>query len=148
MLRPTKILVPTDFSESSDKALRQGIDITRQYGAELHLLHVIPVELSYAFSDYAIPVQAIQAFEEQQAEGAFQSLKKQLTANLKYDDVDASLNIARGIVYEEILNYAKEKGIDLIVIASLGKSRLAKYFVGSVARNVLKKAACPVLLTR
>ena len=77
MLRPAKILVPTDFSESSDKALKQGIDIARQYNAELNLFHVIPVDLTYALSDYAIPMQAIEAFEKQQVEGALQSMKKQ-----------------------------------------------------------------------
>ncbi|MCK9226866.1 MAG: universal stress protein [Syntrophorhabdaceae bacterium] len=148
MLRPTKILVPTDFSESSDKALKQGIDIARQYNAELHLLHVIPAELAYSVSDYAIPLQAIEALEKQQVEGAFQSMKKQVAGNEGCEDVTISLDIARGIAYEEILRQATENGIDLIVIASLGRSGLAKYFVGSVARNVLKKARCPVLLTK
>ncbi len=148
MLRPTKILVPTDFSESSDKALKQGIDIARQYNAELHLFHVIPVDLTYALSDCAISVHAIEAFERQQVEGAFQRLKEQLTKCPGCEDLKISLDVAKGIAYEEILRREKENGIDLIVTASLGKSGLAKYFVGSVARNVLKKARCPVLLTR
>ncbi|MBP1747958.1 MAG: UspA protein [Deltaproteobacteria bacterium] len=148
MRRPAKILVPTDFSESSDKALKQGIDIARQYNAELHLFHVIPVDLVYALSDCSIPVQAIEAFEKQQVEGAFQNMKKQLAENPGCEDLKISLDIVKGVAYEEILRQAKEAGIDLIVIASLGKSGLAKYFVGSVARNVLKKARCPVLLTK
>jgi nucleotide-binding universal stress UspA family protein len=41
-----------------------------------------------------------------------------------------------------------EKGIDLIIISSLGKTGLGKYFIGGVARNVLKGSACPVLLTK
>ena len=54
----------------------------------------------------------------------------------------------RGVPYEEILKEAEEKGVDLIVIASLGRTGLAKYLIGSVARNVLKRAKCPVLLTK
>lgn len=148
MLRPANILVPTDFSEASDKALRQGIDIARQYHAALHLVHVIPLDLTYALADYSIPVQAIEAFEKQQMEGASQSMKEQVARCPGSGDMEISCDIVQGIAYEEILKHATGQGIDLIVIASLGKSGLAKYFVGSVARNVLKKARCPVLLTR
>jgi universal stress protein A len=148
MLRPTKVLVPTDFSEASDKALKQGIDIARQYKAKVHLIHVIPPDLTYALSDYAIPMQAIEAFEKQQVEGAFQSMKAEVARCPGSGDIEVSCDIVKGIAYEEILRQAKDQGFDLIVIASLGKSGLAKYFVGSVARNVLKKAMCPVLLTR
>ncbi len=148
MLRPSKVLVPTDFSEASDQALKQGIDIARQYNAALHLIHVIPLDLSYALSDYSIPMQAIEAFEKQQLEGAFQSMRAQVARCQGSADIEVSCDIAKGIAYEEILRQQKAGGFDLIVIASLGKSGLAKYFVGSVARNVLKKARCPVLLTR
>ena len=53
-----------------------------------------------------------------------------------------------GNTSEVILEEEEKKGIDLIVIASLGKTGLAKYLIGSVARNVLKAAKCPVLLTK
>ena len=53
----------------------------------------------------------------------------------------------RGFLTKRYLSL-KEKGIDLIVIASLGRSGIAKYLIGSVARNVLKGAKCPVLLTK
>ena len=59
-----------------------------------------------------------------------------------------SSDVRRGVPYEEILKEAEEKGVDLIVIASLGRTGLAKYLIGSVARNVLKRAKCPVLLTK
>jgi nucleotide-binding universal stress UspA family protein len=57
-------------------------------------------------------------------------------------------NVRKGIPYDEILKEGKDKGIDLIVIASLGRSGIAKYLIGSVARNVLKGSKCPVLLTK
>lgn len=148
MLRPAKILVPTDFSDASDKALKQGIDIARQYSAELWVLHVVPLELTYALSDYSIPMEALESFEKQQVEGAFQGMKQQLARVPGGEELKVTLDVARGIAYEEILRHAKAHSVDLIVIASLGKSGLAKYFVGSVARNVLKKAVCPVLLTK
>lgn len=57
-------------------------------------------------------------------------------------------NVRKGVPSEEILKEGKEKGIDLIVIASLGRSGIAKYLIGNVARNVLKGSKCPVLLTK
>ena len=57
-------------------------------------------------------------------------------------------NVRQGIPYDEILKEGKEKGIDLIVIASLGRTGIAKYLIGGVARNVLKGSKCPVLLTK
>jgi universal stress protein A len=148
MLKPAKILVPTDFSKASDNALEQGIDIACQYNAELHLFHVIPIDLTYAFSDYAIPFEAIDSFENLEVEGALDHMRQQLAAFPKSQQINITMDIVKGIAYDEILKQAKQEGIDLIVIASLGKSGLAKYFIGSVARNVLKKAHCPVLLTK
>jgi nucleotide-binding universal stress UspA family protein len=148
MLRPTKILVPTDFSEYSDKALQQGIDIARQYNAQVYLFHVLPVELTHVFVDYAIPLEAMESFEKQQTESVKESMKKQLAKFPKAQDVEVFTEIGRGIPYEEILKEEKSKEIDLIVIASLGRTGLAKYFIGSVARNVLRHATCPVLLTK
>jgi universal stress protein A len=56
--------------------------------------------------------------------------------------------IRNGVPYEEILQEAADKKVDLIVIASIGKTGIKKYFLGSVARNVLKGSKCPVLLTK
>ena len=148
MLKPTKILVPTDFSEYSDKALQQGIDIARQYNAQVYLFHVIPVEFSHAFADYAIPAEAIENFEKQQLDTAMENMKTQLAKFPKAKEAEVLMEIGKGVAYEEILKEEKKKGIDLIVIASLGKTGLAKYFIGSVSRNVLRHAGCPVLLTK
>ena len=148
MLKPTKILVPTDFSEYSDKALQQGIDIARQYNAKVYLFHVIPGEFQNTFVDYAIPIEAIESIEMQQKENATKHMKDQLAKFPKAKDAEVFMEIGRGVPYDEILREEREKGIDLIVIASLGRTGLAKYLIGSVARNVLRNAVCPVLLTK
>ncbi len=79
---------------------------------------------------------------------AQERLKSQLDKFPQTKKVEVATNIRRGIPYVEILLEGKEKKIDLIVIASLGRTGLAKYLIGSVARNVLKGSKCPVLLTR
>lgn len=148
MLKPKKILVPTDFSEYSDKALQQGIDIARHYNSTVYLYHVIQFELRHIVVDYAIPIEVIDAVEKEQVSAAIENMKKQLARCSKTEGVEVAMELGKGVAYEEILSKEKEKGIDLIVIASLGSTGLAKYIVGSVSRNVLKNAVCPVLLTK
>jgi len=147
MLRPTKILVPTDFSEYSDKALKQGLDIAKQYGAKLYLLHVVE-ELHRAIVDYPIPEDVILAAEKREIENAREMMTQQLKKFPRSEEVEVLTDVRKGSPSEEILLEEEAKGIDLIVIASLGTAGLAKYFIGGVSRNVLKGAKAPVLLTR
>ncbi len=148
MLKPTKILVPTDFSEFSDKALRQGLDIARQYNAKVYLLHVIHEEIHQCTVDFCISQEQVEQIKGQMRAAAQENIDKQVERMKNKNGVEVITDVKEGIPYEAILQEEKEKGIDLIVIASLGRTGLAKYIIGSVARNVLKGAKCPVLLTK
>jgi nucleotide-binding universal stress UspA family protein len=132
MLRPTKILVPTDFSDFSDKALKQALDIAKQYNAKVFLFHVIPREVNRCVSDVCLG----------------ENLQKQLGKFSQSQEVSVTTEVGKGIPYDAILQEAADRGIDLIVIASLGRSGIARFLIGSVSRNVLKGAKCPVLLTK
>ena len=71
MLAPTKILVPTDFSEYSDKALRQALDIAEQYNAKVYVLHVIRERMIDRFDEYGLTYPAfVEDMEAQMIEGA------------------------------------------------------------------------------
>ncbi len=151
MLKPTNILVPTDFSEFSDKALSQSLDIAEEYGAKVFLYHVIHenvLEWKESVQDYRRTPEQIQQMVNQKHSEVKKEMKKQLAKFPKAKSIKVVLDIGEGVSYDSILQEAKEKEIDLIVIASLGQTGLAKYLVGSVARNVLRGAQCPVLLTR
>jgi universal stress protein A len=147
MLRPSKILVPTDFSEHSDRALKQALDIAKQYGSKVYVLHVLHGEM-YFVSEFSSISDALQKIEDSKLATAQEDLQKQLDRFPQAKEMQVETNIREGVSYEEILKEGEEKGIDLIVIASLGRSGIAKYLIGSVARNVLKGAKCPVLLTK
>jgi len=134
MLMPTKILVPTDFSEHSDRALEQALDIAREYQAKVFVTHVIVVVRP--------------EFENALRWEAQERLKNQLDRFPRARHLDVATDVRTGIVYEEILKESEENGIDLIVIASLGQSGIAKYLVGGVARNVLKGSKRPLPLTK
>lgn len=148
MLKPTKILVPTDFSEYSDRALRQALDIAKQYKAKVFLLHVVHGEGYLSGIDFAISTEMMQQINYAALTWAHESFQKQLDKFPQANEVEVSSEAVIGNTSEVILGEEKSKGIDLIVIASLGRSGIAKYLIGSVARNVLKGSTCPVLLTK
>jgi len=148
MLKPTKILVPTDFSEYSDRALRQALDIAKQYGARVYVLHVLPTDIYYVGELVDFTGDTLQRIEEGKLATAREDLKKQLDKFPQAKEVEVIAEVKKGLCSEAILEEAEQRSIDLIVIASLGQSGIAKYLIGSVARNVLKGAKCPVLLTK
>jgi universal stress protein A len=148
MLRPTKILVPTDFSDYSDKALKQALDIAKQYNAKVFLFHVVSEEVQRCVGDFCLGDDIIHDIESQMMMRAREDLQAQLDKFPQAKEVSVVTDIGNGTPYEAILKEAEDKGIDLIVIASLGRSGIARFLIGSVTRNVLKGAKCPVLLTK
>jgi universal stress protein A len=149
MLMPNKILVPTDFSEYSDKALQQALDIAEEYKAQVYVLHVIHEKMTDRLDDYGLTYpDFVKDIEKQMLSAAMKQLRKQIGKFPHAKDLDVVKRVVIGNTSEAILKEAAKKGIDLIVIASLGKTGMARYLVGNVARNVLKAAKCPVLLTK
>ncbi|MEN6616989.1 MAG: universal stress protein [Syntrophorhabdus sp.] len=152
MLKPTKILVPTDFSGYSNRALKQAVDIAEEYGAEVYILHVVEIRLhtmyEYEFAGKEASPRAVKDLETRVmrvAEGKMSEFVEKIGSGRQ---LKVFPKVVQGDPVREILKFQKDRGIDLIVIASLGHTGLAEYFTGSVARNVLKGATCPVLLTK
>ena len=148
MLKPTKILVPTDFSPDSDKALKQALDIAKQNNAKVFLLHVIGKHIQQSVDVYSIDYRVVQDMENQIKDSAIEKMEKQLARFPQTQEIEIASNIRNGVAYEEILKEQEEKNIDLIVLASLGRTGLSKYLLGNVARIILKEAKCHVLLTK
>jgi universal stress protein A len=149
MLMPTRILVPTDFSEYSDRALEQALDIAKQYHAKVFLLHVIHEEMHHSAAfDFCLTEEVWRQVKDRHWVETKEKLQNQLDKYSQAKEVEVVTNIRQGVSYDEILKEGKEKEIDLIVIASLGRTGIAKYLIGGVARNVLKGSKCPVLLTK
>jgi universal stress protein A len=148
MLKPTKVLVPTDFSEHSDKALEQALDIAEQYHAKVFLLHVVHEEIHPVILKHSPSKELAQDIKVRHWTETKDRLNIQLNKFPHVKEEEVVTRIREGIPYEKILEFGKEEGIDLIVIASLGRTGIAKYLIGGVARNVLKGSKCPVLLTK
>ncbi len=143
-----KILVPTDFSEHSDTALAQALDIAKYGNAKLYLLHVVHEEVHRCAADYCIPDDMLQQMQAGMMAAAKEGLEKQLGKFPQAREVQVETIVRRGFPAEEILKEQQEKGADLIVIAPLGRTGIVRYLVGSVTNNVVKEAKCPVLVAK
>jgi universal stress protein A len=148
MLAVKSILVPTDFSEHSDKALKQALDIAKQNKAKLYLLHVVHEAMHQCASDYCFSDEMMRQMESGMTSAAQQSLQKQLAKFPEAKEADVVTLIRRGFPSDEIVKEQQEKKIDLIVISPLGRTGIARFLVGSVTKNVVKEAKCPVLVAK
>jgi len=151
MLQPTKILAPTDFSKHAERAIREAFVLEREYKAEVYVLHVVDEKigsLQNDYSDISVSQVTVRRRQRRMLRLARIKLDKQVESQAPAGDVKVIREVELGTPYEEIIRFQKEKGIDLVVISSLGTTGLAKYFIGGVARNVLKSTTCPVLLTK
>jgi len=136
------------MSDHADKAVRQAIEISKQFDAELLLLHVIKDPIQQCVGDYCITQELVDQLQAELQEAARIGIKNQVEKFSSLNDISFTADVKTGNPHEEILKEADEKGVELIVISSLGTSGVAKYLIGSVARHVLLGAKCSVLLVR
>jgi universal stress protein A len=149
MFAPKKILVPTDFSEYADNALRHAIDIAKQYKSKVYLFHVIDDRFQFCEVDYCLDTKLIQKIYEDSLKNAKDKMQQEVKKVAdNHSDIEIVFDTRRGIPYEEILDEQEKKGIDLIVIASHGKTGVLKNLLGNIVEKVIKRATCPVLLVR
>lgn len=134
-----KVLCPVDFETNSLAALEEAIQITRESGGTLFLLHVAPIVVKYGRSFYADVNQAQKDFAQQR----LNELARKQLAGMKYE-----LMVPVGEPADGILKAADDIKADLIVMATHGRRGLAHFFMGSIVESVLRRADCPVLAVR
>ena len=148
MFAPRKILVPTDFSEHSDSALAQAVDIARQYKSTIYLLHVLGV-VRQCVADYCMSPELLEDVRKEAMRFAREMIRAQIEKIGTPSDIEIIPDIREGTPpHEEILKAQKERDIDLIVIASHGKTGVLHHLMGSVTDKVTRSAECPVYLVR
>ncbi|MEW6117709.1 MAG: universal stress protein [Nitrospirota bacterium] len=140
-----KILFPTDFSEGARSALPYAVDFAKSCSAKLYMLHVI-YDIATASGLYVPHVSVDEMYKELEA-GARKELEK-FGAEERMDIRNIEYAVLRGVPYDEILKYAKEQAIDLIVIGTHGRKGLDRFLFGSTAEKVVRYAPCPVLTVR
>ncbi|MBM3264158.1 MAG: universal stress protein [candidate division Zixibacteria bacterium] len=137
-----RILYPTDFSESSEHALTYALSFAEQYGAAVYLLHVIEPITAVP----AIYFDPAMTFEDRpELEKNVEQLLNEAVPKEVKERIEIKPLIRRGAPFLEIIRTAREEEIDLIIIATHGRTGLAHMLLGSTAERVVQKAPCPVL---
>jgi universal stress protein A len=144
-IRLQRILLPTDFSDYSAAATRYACELATRFDAELHLLHMLETHLG-STPGLAMGLALPNYISESRA-----------AAEKAMDDVldpkwTAGRTVIRALVEGspkvEIIQYARKQNIDLIVLATHGRTGLTHVIMGSVAEAVVRTAPCPVLTVR
>lgn len=144
MVRFNRILVPTDFSDCADEALSYAAGLARRHHAELHIMHarmpIVTMELPVGVGSAGPPV-----LEPEEAAA------DQMAHAVEPHDLDGltvELVTRRGPAAASIVDYAVEADIDLIVMGTHGRSGVPRFFLGSVAEHVVRRAPMSVLTIR
>lgn len=140
-----KILFPTDFSDNSNYALDYALTIANKFGARLYILHVIHELIDT--TGFYIPNISLDQLQGDLIKGAGEMMGKLVKEKMgDFKDYETA-NII-GLPHIEILNMAKDKGVDMIVMGTHGRTGIDRVLFGSTAEKVVKKASCPVLTVR
>jgi nucleotide-binding universal stress UspA family protein len=139
------ILVPTDFSPASYQALEVAAELARQHGATLHIMTIVEAALMSTpapmMGPTGVPTMSLDVLLEE----ARQQLK---TVAQSLPDVLTRTCASLGVTAIEVVTYAHDYDIDLIVMATHGRTGAARFFMGSTTEAVVRQATCPVLTLR
>lgn len=145
MIKIEKILFPTDFSTYAKHALKYALDFALERKSKLYILHVIPkLDISIGLGGTASPLSQIYSNMEQEAKKTIHRLvPKRFLEKIEVENI-----ITRGTPHLEIIKAAKKYNIDLITIATHGRTGLSHALLGSTAEKVVRQAPCPVLCVK
>ncbi len=144
-MRPviTRILVPVDFSEHSDRALRYADTLAECLGASLHLIHAIEMPAMWGSETYTVDLGTL--LDDMTAD-ATRRMAECLAA--VPDTLSATSAVELGRPTEVIAQAAADCHAHLIIMGTHGRSGLSHLVMGSVAERIIRTAPCPVLTAR
>ncbi|MCX9084839.1 MAG: universal stress protein [Candidatus Methanoperedens sp.] len=136
-----KILIATDGSENTKKALDYGIDLAINTGAKLQAIYVVDTG-KYSSIPMSAPMEYAFSILRQEGDIALKFVAEMAEA--------AGLEKEEGVIVEgnpadEIIKYAENNSIDLIVMGTMGKSGIDRFLMGSVADKVIRNSRIPVI---
>lgn len=148
MLPIKNILCPTDFSEPSYEALKVADELATHFGATLHITNVVPlvpiVEAPIGVESASFNIASYQQELEAQAKKSLRSMLEQKVSK----DVKVVSEVLIGNAAGEVMRYANEKNMDIIIIATHGLSGWRRFIQGSTTDQIVRQANCPVLTIR
>jgi nucleotide-binding universal stress UspA family protein len=139
------ILAPTDFSEYSTQAVTSALEWAKKFGAKLTIVHVIELP-PYPVEGY-VPPSLSATFMDDLERQATTDLA-QLVPEAESAGVEVARVVAVGSPYRKIIDMAEAEHVDLIVMATAGRTGFSRLVMGSIAERVVRSASCPVLTIR
>lgn len=141
MIAIKNILVPHDFSETSAAAMQYAVELARTFGAKLHLVHVSEKARFEMATEFPLGL-------DMSLEDAIRERLLKIMATREHRELNPSFQVLSGAPATEIVRYAKDHAMDLIVMGTHGRGVVAHAVMGSVAEKVVRHAPCPVLTVR
>jgi len=143
-MKISSILYATDFSEGSNAALDYVKSLARQYGARVTMMYVVD-EVAGGHGWYVPHISLDELYKDMEA-----SAKKKLD-HCCYEELrefkDVERVVAKGVPDEQIVKYADDHGVDMVVMGAFSKAGM-DFLFGSTTEKVLRKAKCPVLCVK
>jgi nucleotide-binding universal stress UspA family protein len=140
MMSLKRVLVATDFSETSEAALKYGIALAGTFGASVHVLHVVTDPMPDPLRNCPVDLRGLELEREENARKQVESLLPPRASGRSVVAAAVSGNPSH-----EILRYACDYDVDLIVCGTHGVTGWRRLVMGSVAEILVRKAPCPVL---
>jgi nucleotide-binding universal stress UspA family protein len=141
MIDIKKILCPVDFFPASEKALQYAAGLAEDYGAKMHLLHVVTLLLPVA-QEYPIGAVAVM----QSVEEAATAHMKKLVQNLQRRRIEVTSKVVTGDVHLLIEQAIATEQPDIIVMGSHPRSGVERLFIGSMAEWLMRNSPVPILV--
>jgi nucleotide-binding universal stress UspA family protein len=144
------ILLPTDGSKLADRGIIQGIKLAKSLGAKLTLLSVVPEFRVIAHESFAMPM-SMQAKQRYEKEAKILAEKKLATVSAhiaKAGLQSTSVVVSSDLPYQQIIEVARKRKCDVVVMASHGRRGLTGLLLGSETVKVLTHSKIPVLVVR
>lgn len=147
MLSFRTILAPTDFSPHAEGAVRAACELAERLGAALHLLHALPDVVVPMGPDPSLITSLPPNFYAETEAQSREALGRVIQPDWPRP-AEVITEVRWGDPVEAIVTYARERSIDLITIATHGRTGLSHVLLGSVAERIVREAPCPVLTLR
>jgi nucleotide-binding universal stress UspA family protein len=142
------ILVPTDGSDTAENAVEHALDLAERYGAEVHALYVVDVD-AMSLSLGAEQVDRLQQgnFDEmEEVKAKAEAATGHVADRARERDLETVEHVAGGQPHTVVAEYAEDRGVDLVVMGSHGRSGVRRALLGSVTERVLRETHVPVLV--
>lgn len=137
-----RVLIPTDGSDAVEPAVETALDLAKTYDATLHVLFIVgqPTSVSGTGEGFSGLDNLLNELEEEGHRAT-----DAVADRAKNDDIETTTAVRRGSPHDDILTYATEHDVDVIVMGTHGRTGVKRALLGSVTENVVRHSDVPVL---